>query len=134
MPALADITINDGAATPVAKTFSPVMIDGNGVAEYADVSSGVAIGFPTIKISSRRTTENVRVKANISVPVLEALGTADSGLTPPPTVAYVARGHMEFILPLRSDLATREHVLAFVQNLSADAVVSALVEDLLNVH
>jgi len=134
MPALADITINDGSAAPVAKTFSPVMISKDGVAEYADVSSGVAIGFPTIKISSRRTSENVRVKAYVALPVLEALGTSDSGLTPPPTIAYVARGHMEFILPLRSDLATREHVLAFTKNLSADAVVTALVEELLNVH
>lgn len=38
MPALAALTINDGQATPVAHTFSPVRLDEKGVATFFDRS------------------------------------------------------------------------------------------------
>jgi len=133
MPAFADIILLNGEDTPVSKTFSPVGRE-NGVASWAETSGGVALGFPTVTASSKRNAENIRVKTTVKIPVMETLGTADSGYTAPPSVAYTARHSSEFLLPLRSGTDVRKDILAFAINLTADAVIASLVEELESVH
>lgn len=48
MPAIAALTIADGASTPVNHTFSPVTTDGS-KAKWADRSPTIAAGFRTIE-------------------------------------------------------------------------------------
>lgn len=134
MPAFAAITINDGAATPVAKTFNPVD-QKDGVFVWADQSGGIAIGMPVITMSLKvpTTVKNgerdeannrvVRHKTTIAYPVLE---TAEAGQ--PPTVAYVLRHNEENILPTRSSLQDRKHLRAFAANLADHATYKALCE------
>jgi len=142
MPALANIVINDGAATPVAHTFNPNGKDGNGVNYFYDRALGVAVGFPRISIDMKtpsvagpRTASSVdrvyRVKAKVVVPVLESTSAATgTGITPAPTKAYDVTANIEFVIPERAALADRENILAYAKNLLADSFMTSLVEDL----
>lgn len=132
MPAIGNITINDGATTPVAHTFSPVGISGD-VAKFADRSGGISLGFPQITISSVAPTKTSRLyKARIKVvlPVLEnSTGTASNGFAPAPTKAYDLMADMTFILPERSTQQNRKDLLAFVKNLLAHATPTSVIQD-----
>jgi hypothetical protein len=70
------------------------------------------------------------MKFGISLPVLETVGTADNGIPPPPTIAYVMKANLEFLLPERSTKQNRQDILAYAKNLLAAAVVTSVVQDL----
>lgn len=79
MPVIANITINDGQATPVAHTFS-ARNNKDGIAKWADTSSGVPVRYPTASIlqkepisSTKRPT--YKTTAILDVPVYSATGT-----------------------------------------------------------
>lgn len=57
MPAIAALTINDGAATPVAHTFSPVTTDG-AKAQWADRSPSVPAGFRLLSFEMKEPAGN----------------------------------------------------------------------------
>lgn len=133
MPAMANVVINDGQATPVAHTFAPT-----DVGLWHDRSSNVPLsylGLTAARVVPSTTVANGvhRVKFGISVPLLEVQPNNQvntDGYVAPPAIAYVLRANMEFLLPVRSNLAQRKDLRAFVKNLMADAVVTALVENL----
>ena len=132
MPAIATITINDGAGAPVAHNFSPSGITGD-VAKYHDRVGGISVGFPAITISSVSPTKTSRLykaRMKIVLPVLEnTSGTASNGFTPAPTKAYDLIADMTFILPERSTQQNRKDLLAFAKNLLAHAVPTAVIQD-----
>lgn len=132
MPAIGTITINDGAGTPVAHSFTPSGIAG-AIASYDDRVGGISVGFPHITISSVSPTKTSRMyKARVKVvlPVLENIsGTASNGFAPAPTKAYDLQFDGTFILPERSTLQNRKDLFAFVKNLMANAVMTAVVEN-----
>jgi hypothetical protein len=70
------------------------------------------------------------LKFHLAVPVLETLGTSDSGITPPPTKSYEVLYNGEFVLPERSSLDVRKDILAYVQSLYGLSVVAEAIEDL----
>lgn len=136
MPALAALTINDGKATPVAHTFSPVRIDEKGVASFYDRSGGVAIGFPRIALSLREPVEpvkagtisdpkkrNYRCIFTVDAPTLDAVATV-------PTVAYVHSARVQLDLPERGTLGDRNDLLAYVGNGLANATIKSVVQNL----
>lgn len=131
MAAFANITINDGAATPVAHTFGPNTLVGL-VASYADRSGGISVGYPTIQITSQVPVKNSRLyktRIRVTLPVLETVNASTwNGITPAPTKAYDMTGIIEFIAPERSTLQNRKDIRAFIKNLMADAIVTSLVE------
>jgi hypothetical protein len=69
-----------------------------------------------------------------SMPALETVGTSDSGLTPPATVAYVDRIKGEYLLPARNVLADRKDDLAFGKNLMANAIFIDLIHNLSQIY
>jgi len=143
MSAVANIVLNDAQATPVAHTFIPLGPDKNGAWWFEDQSAANSIGYYRISMQLSRAAlasqgqssqERVnRVKIGIHIPVLETTGTADNGLLPPPTVAFVPRCNIEFIMNERSTLQNRKDLRKFAQNLLADAQVLGMVESLQNV-
>lgn len=132
MPAIGNITINDGAATPIAHTFTPSGITGE-VARYHDRSGGISVGFPAISISSvtpSKTSRLYKARVKVVLPVLEnTSGSASNGFTPAPTKAYDLMADMTFILPERSVKQNRKDLLAFVKNLLAQPVITSVIED-----
>lgn len=79
MPNIANLTLNDGQATPVAHTFT-ARNNKDGIAKYADVSSGSPVRYPSASIlqkepisSTKRPT--YKTSAILDVPVYSASGT-----------------------------------------------------------
>jgi hypothetical protein len=141
MSAVANIVLNDGQATPVSHTFIPLGPT-DGVWWFEDQSSGTSsLGFDRISLQLIRvngqaagtssTANRVnRVKMTIHTPTLETLGTSDTGIQPPPTVAYVDRCHIEFILAERDIEQEREDLRVYARGLLDNAQVVAMIEKL----
>lgn len=138
MSAIAAITINDGATTPVAHTFSPIRIDANGVALWADRSGGIAIGSPTVSLSMRipsKTSRNYKLTGKVDLPVLEVTSPSTAtGIQPAPTLSYNITANIEMIIPERSTLQNRKDAAAYLKNFLASAVVTAAIQDLDSVY
>jgi hypothetical protein len=138
MSAIAAITLNDGATAPVAHTFSPVRIDPNGVAIWADRSGGIAIGYPTVNFSMRapsKTTRNYKLTAKVDLPILEVTSPSTStGIQPAPTLSYNISANVEMIIPERSTLQNRKDAVAYLKNYLASSVITAAVNDFESVY
>jgi len=144
MPAVANIVLNDAQATPVAHTFIPLGPDKNGAWWFEDQSNSNAIGYNRISLQLVRSanptqgsssSERVnRIKIGIHIPVLETLGTADNGITPPPTVAFIPRFTAEFIMNERASLQNRKDLRKYADFLLAESQVTAMVETLQSIY
>lgn len=129
MASFKNLTLNDGAATPVAHIFATKSND-NQVSVYEDRVGGVPIGYAKNIIRISETTEQRTIKVDIVVPILEAVsGSNASGFTPAAKVAYQNIGKLEFRVSARSTTQQRKDIVAFVQNMAADALLSSLVVD-----
>lgn len=138
MTAFVAITLTDGAATPVARSFTPVRIDAMGVAKYADKSAGIPVGFPVVTLNLRepnKQSKTYRVTGKVDFPVLEQTSASTaSGIQPAPTVAYRLLGNFDFTLPERSTLVDRKNVLALTKNLVAHALLTSMAVDLDSIY
>jgi len=138
MAQIAALTVNDGAATPVAHTFA-VQKAGNQptpnttLSAWEDRTSGFVVGYNRISILGRYPDKNNRstkVSIKISAPILETVSNNTvSGIAPAPTVAYTPMAMIEFICPERSSLQSRKDLLAFVRNTLTQAFVTSAVQD-----
>lgn len=141
MPAIGNIVINDGAATPVAHTFSPTKIDSNNVAVFHDRSGGIAIGYPQLSAvtklpdaarSGQASGANRVIRNNfkVDVPTLEVTSpSTGSGIQPAPTLSYVNGVDINFRIAERATLQERKNILAYARNLLAHATIIAMVEN-----
>lgn len=138
MSAIAALTIADGLATPVNRTFNPVNIDQLGVAKWANRESGIALGYPVVTFSLRnpsKTSRNYKVTAKLVLPVLEVTSPSTStGIQPAPTKAYDLLATVDFVLPERSTVAQRSDLLAYLKNFLGNAVITNGVKDFESVY
>lgn len=131
MGAVANIAILDGATIPVSRTFVPTRESADGFV-YLDKTSGVVVSYNKVVLgtklpNSASTGErNFRVRVAVHAPIGEVLPDNPS-LT---KLAYTPRFSGEFILPERSTMQDRKHLLAFTKNLMAHAIMASLVQDL----
>lgn len=119
------LTINNGAATPVAKTFSPERVSPD-LSTFVERTAGVAAGFTRLSLgfspaSSKRATNRVDVK--LDFPVLSVV----NGVS---TVAYTARFNGSFVVPDVMTAAERADFAAFVANSLDNTQIRAVVKDL----
>lgn len=139
-----NIVLADAQATPVNHTFVPVGRDQKGVYWFEDQSQANAIGFWKISIELTRppapaalTNSNgrtMRAKIALHEPVLETLSNSTvSGILPAPTISYIPRVYVEFVMPERSSLQNRKDLRKMVASLLAETQVIALVETLVNI-
>lgn len=138
MSAIAALTLNDGATTPVAHTFNPVSIDSVGVAKWADRVGGIALGFPMVSFALRspsKTSRNYKLTAKVWTPILEVTSPSTAtGIQPAPTKAYDILATIEIVLPERSTVAERKNLIAYLKNFLANAVITSAVENLETVY
>lgn len=144
MAAVASIVLNDGLATPVAHTFVPLGPDQKGVWWFEDQSASSPIGYDRISLQLVRSGNPApgsnagsmvnRVKMGIHCPTLATMGTNDAGILPPPTVDYIDRCNIEFILPAQDNIQNREDVRVYANQLLINAQVIAMIEQLQNVY
>ncbi len=139
MPAIANIVINDGAATPVAHTFTPLGKDDKGVYWFEQTTPAPAnplgakrIGYKQDRVldGQKRLTGESRVVMSLSVPTLEVLGNSSTGITPPPTLAYVEKARLEFVLSERSTTQERKDTRYLVYNLLMNGIAGSAIDNL----
>lgn len=139
-----NIVLADALATPVNHTFIPLGKDANGVFWFEDQSSVSPLCYWRISAvlirplpggpGAQSTSDRVsRVKLTLHEPIPETLGTSDSGLTPPATIAYIDRVSTEYILSERSSLQNRKDLRKMNANLQNEAQIVAMVENLIPV-
>lgn len=146
MPAVAAITLLDAQTTPVSHTFNPLGPDVNGVWWFEDNTTTAAIGNQKLSVQLTRpapakagesSSDRIcRVKIGIHTPILENVSNSTiSGIPPAPTIAYVCRTNMEFILPERSVKAfDRQTIRKYAFNLLQNANIAVIIEDLQNFY
>jgi hypothetical protein len=143
MSAVANIVLNDAQVTPVAHTFVPLGPDQNGVWWWEDQTGTASIGYNRISMRMVRPRPATagdnsdkrvnRVKISILTPKVEALGVADSGYTPSPTIAYTPRCDIEFVMSERALLQDRKDLRKYADFLLAETQLTNMVESLQNV-
>lgn len=119
------LTINDGSATPVAKSFQPERVAPDS-SSFTERSSGISAGFTRLTVgfspaSSSRATN--RVDVSVDLPILQTV----NGVS---TVAYVGRFKGYFVIPDVCTAADRANLHAYVANALSNPTVKAVVKDL----
>lgn len=129
MATIADIILNDGAATPVAHTFK-VKSNDMGVSRFEDRASGIPVGFGLMIVKTEETANVRKVMLEYKLPTLEAVSGANAaGFTPAASVAYVTRVKVEFFLPQRGTTQERKNVLAFLSNGLSNTTIKSIIVD-----
>jgi hypothetical protein len=136
MAAIANLVINDGAATPVAHTFAPAKTSAD-YALFEDRVGGVYVGYNKLSVSLTRpkgpskdgVNRNLKVNVHVELPTLEVVSTIDIGYQRPPSVAYRCVAELTFTLPERCALQNRKDILALVKNALSNAQVVSAVQD-----
>lgn len=126
MPQIANIILNDGQASPVARTFNVqrAQVGEDSPAEFLEKSAGSINGYLRLSVLNRRAKvgNSFKTQIKISLPVLETVsGASPSGYAPAPAVGYTSIATVEFTHPERSTLQNRKDLLAFVTNALANA-------------
>lgn len=126
MAIVAPITVNNGAATPVAVTFNPEVQDSTGAYSFVDRSAGVSVGFKRLSITSKFAKGGAlvnRSKLALEMPVTSVV----NGVT---TQAYVIRGSLDLIFPVQATDAERKDAYAFISNALSNTLLRGALRDL----
>lgn len=124
MPALGNISINDGATTPVAHVFAPVTTDGYLATLKERV--GVPVGYPALTASVRppaKGSEVYKEQIRLSLPVTAVV----NGVT---AVDYVNYGTIELSMNERSTEQNRKDLRVMLSNALQNAVFVTMIEKL----
>jgi len=127
MPQAADIVINNGAGTPVAKTFtliSPAAGDGS-FANWRLKEGTISTIFPRIAIAARQNGNRAR-KAQIKLQIPSSYTDTVTGLT---KVGSSFDLNVDVTVPDDFPEALKNDAVAFATNMMADAIVRAVVRD-----
>jgi len=119
------LSINNGAATPVAKSFAPERVAPES-SVFTERTPAVSAGFPKLAVrysaaSAKRTTN--RVDLDVDLPVLQTVNGINS-------VAYTGRFRGYFVIPDTMTALERADLHAFVANALQNTQVKAVVKDL----
>lgn len=132
MPQISALTLVDNSHVGTT-TFTPAQASLD-MAAWVNRDSGIPLGNPEVTLSIKRSPSSTgvfRVKAKISVPILETVaGASGSGFTPAPTLAYTTVANMEFILPARGYIVERQRLRQLVASALADAHFVAAIDSL----
>jgi len=127
MPQATDITINNGAATPVAKTFT-LIAPASGDGSYANwrlKEGAISSVFPRIAIAARQSSKAAR-KANLKVQIPSSYTDTVTGLT---KVGSAFDCNIDVTVPDDFPEALKNDAVAFVVNFVAHAMAKAVIRD-----
>lgn len=127
MPQAVDLVLNNGAGTPVAKTFTlytPSAGD-NSIAKWALKEGVIAAVFPTVTASARQTGNSSRLaQGKLRIP--SSYTDTVTGLT---KVGSAFEFNFTASVPEDYPEALKADAIAFAKNLVANAVIQAMMRD-----
>lgn len=127
MPQAIDLIVNNGAATPVSKTFtliSPASGDG-GVATWALKEGAISSVFPMFTASARKTNNRSR-KAQYKFRLPSSYTDTVTGLTAVSTAAEI---NFDVSVPDTFPEALKNDFVAYAVNLFSNALVKSMTRD-----
>lgn len=127
MPQAADIVINNGAGTPVAKTFTLLAPSAgqNSWANWALKEGTISSVFPKIATLARSTGNNSQ-KAQVKLRIPSSYTDSVTGLT---KVGSAWEMNADFSIPDDFPEALKADAIAFAKNLLANAIIQAMIRD-----
>lgn len=131
MPANAQITVKDGAATPVDHTFAPTRIDANNIATFQERTSGIPVGYPTITWQLRAPNaggQTYKLSGKLTVP--KVINTTDSSGKAVTSVDYTNLATVEMVVSQRSSFQERKDLRVMLSNMLVNAAISASADNL----
>lgn len=119
MPSMANITLNNFAASPVTYT----VLNGSGPAySWADTTQGTPGGFRTVSLEVKRPADATKGVTRVIVKIARPFVNSTTGL-----VDYIGRTTLETLVPTTSTLAERQELFAVTKNFMAHANFQAAV-------
>lgn len=125
MPAMGSISVNDGAATPVAHVFAPVDATG-GRAELANRSAASPAGWETLKVDVLKPlgkSGSHQVVLELSLPTTATVDGSE-------TVVRSQKVKAFFYLSQLGTTAERKNARVLLQNALAHASVASVIENI----
>jgi len=140
MPAISSITINDGKATPVAVTLTPVGRDSKtGVFFHRQTTPTVTNMLAAAQLGTKDSRQLIRKGKNLpsdrslsfslQLPTVESLSVSDSGMVPAPTLAYVDSVMVVFTLSERATSQERKDLRVLLRNFLDSSMAVAMVDN-----
>lgn len=136
MASVAALLVADGQTTPVTHTFSPAKTTSDYVL-YENRVSGQYIGYEKLTISMQRprgpsnqANRNLKYTVKLEAPVLESIGTSDSGLPALPTVAHRPTVEVIFTFSERATKQQRKDMRYLAWGILANAGIGSEIDDL----
>lgn len=128
MSQIANITVNDGAATPVAHVLVPMQTTPSAIWRDSDVAKPYRIS--QFQLTATRK-EGAGAKGLTRVRLALVLPTMGDGTTLPASeVDYSNQVTVEFILPNRGLKQERDNCRTLMANILQDAQIVSMVDDL----
>lgn len=124
MPQLAEIVLNDGAATPVAHTFAPVTTDGRSAQLKERV--GLPIGYPGLNVNVRPPVQQGDIYKVSLLLTLPSTVTVDGVAK----VDYTLTAEVNLMMSNRSTAQNRRDLRVFVANALRHATLQEVIEKL----
>lgn len=125
MSAIANITLADGQATPVSKTFEVVTAQsGQDVpARWAEKTAGVYAGFIQLTALVRRTTnKSTKVQVKVALPKLSS-----DGLN---SLVHTGYASVELTLPDTMSVQERKDLSRYIANALDNAIIRDAIENM----
>lgn len=119
------LSINNGAATPVAKSFAPEQV-APGLSTFTERSATSSSGFIRLGVglsTAKANRPTNRVDIALDLPILQSVNGVNS-------TAYTGRFKGTFVLPDQMTAAERADLAAFVANALDNAQIRAVIKDL----
>jgi hypothetical protein len=135
LASIANISLNDAQATPVAHVFAPAKTNSD-YALLEDRSAGLYIGFNKLVFSltrpkgaSNQSNRNLTLDIRVETPKLEVTSNNTvSGIAPAPTVSYRPVATLSMVFPDRCSLQDRKDLQKYVLQLLSNSFVTDAVE------
>lgn len=124
MPSVTNLTVNDGASTPVEVTFRPESISG-GNATFRDNRNEQSVLMPRIIVQFSAASANRpsnRVAFRVNYPVKKTVDGVD-------VLDKILRSETNFVLPDGATTQQRKDLLAFHVNALNEALIRGVIED-----
>lgn len=130
----ANITLTDGATTPVNHVYYPTEQVGS-VLNWVDrTATAIAVGQNKLSVSQKSPTKQsptYKMSWKLVQPTLAVTSPATgTGIEPAPFVAYSSLATIEFVLHERSTLQERTDLLLMLRDLLNEAILTNQVENL----
>jgi hypothetical protein len=122
MAAFANISLQDGQATPVTHVFAP-FDHSNDTYQWRETATGSVLSAAVISLAKLKAKvgaglEKFRLK--VYVPVLETVSGVNAlGYTAAPRLAYSLQSQSDFICPSRATTQQRVDLVTYTRNLMA---------------